>query len=71
MILRQITIPKLSLKFPKIKTLQMAPSHLDKWLFRYPFKGVKISPQKLAPLEETHPFKGCTILSLPLFLWIL
>ena len=31
---------------------------------------VKISPQKVAPLEETHPFKGWTVLSLPLFIWI-
>ena len=49
----------------------MEPSHLDKWLFKASFQEVRNFSSKVAPLEDTHPFKGWTILSLPLFMWIL
>ena len=54
MILGQITIPKLPLKFPPIKTLQVAPSHLDKWLFKASFKeGRNFSSKDATPWRDT------------------
>ena len=55
MILWQIIIPKLPLKFPPIKTLQMTPSHLDKWLFKASFKkGQNFSSKGGIPLSKHH-----------------
>ena len=58
MILGQIAIPKLSLKFSSIKNYQVAPSHLDKWLFKASFKeGQNVSSKDDIPLRDT-PFQG-------------
>ena len=58
MILGQITIPKLPLKFLPIKTSKYHPHILTSVILRHPFKMVKISHKMVAPLEETHPLKG-------------
>ena len=54
MILGQITISKLPLKFPPIKTLQVAPSHLDKCLFKASFQeGQNFSSKGGTPWRDT------------------
>ena len=54
MILGQITIPKLPLKFPPIKTLQVTPSHLDMWIFKASFQeGQNFSSKGGTPWRDT------------------
>ena len=58
MILGQITIPKLPLKFPPIKTLQVAPSHLDKFILKSSFQeGQNFSSKGDTPWRDT-PLQG-------------
>ena len=58
MILGQITIPKLPLKFPPIKALEMVPSHHDKWIFKASFQeGQNLSSKGSTPWKDT-PLQG-------------